>query len=74
MTKMVRIENADTSYEKIVEVEVWENGHYVRTETLSVPSQLQNYTLWAGLELRVREIPNPNTKRVEAYKEFVVKS
>jgi hypothetical protein len=61
MTKVVRIENADTNVTKKVIVEVWEKnfvtGEYDlnRTEELISPTQLNTFTLWDGLELRIRE-------------------
>jgi hypothetical protein len=61
MTKVVRIENADTNVTKKVIVEVWEKnfvtGEYDlnRTEELIHPTQLNSFTLWDGLELRIRE-------------------
>lgn len=60
MTKKVRIENADTAKYQ-VQVEVWAKGQDgtedIREQvvTLLNPTDLQDFTLWQGRYLIVRE-------------------
>lgn len=62
MTKLIRIENADTSDHKIV-VEIYEksqNGDpvdvLVKTITLNTPTQLIQEHIWQGRYLLVKEV------------------
>lgn len=70
MTKIARIENADTNYSKIIVVEYWENGNCFKMEQLTWPTQQISFTLWDGLELRVREMDNPSEKVLKASQAF----
>lgn len=60
MTKTVRIENADNNPTKKVQVEIWENGQFVKFEELPYPTSLRDYTLWDGRELRIKEVDVDN--------------
>lgn len=61
MTKLVRVENADTSDHKLV-VETWAVGRsgaedvLIKTERLDFPTAMLTGTVWAEQYLKIKEV------------------